>query len=604
MRRGLFAITWMLAVLAGTPVLAQPQTLVLDADVSSMDLDSHLSWIRDTRPVEQAEQVMAQARAGQGFEPLPGGGPTFGFQSEPYWFHASVRNERADKPTWLLVQRYPLSDLVDVFLRHADGRIERHELGDRRPFSARSVSYRYPNVVLDLPPGETVDLLVRVQSESSMQVPLQLYTPLAFAELARDMQFGIGIYYGILISLLVFNLVLWLWLRDSSYFWYLFHIGGFGMVLFCLNGLGYEYLWPNSPQIQEWSVPVSISLALLGMQQFARNFLNTRQHWPLGDKLALGFIGFFTVWLVASFVLPYRITTPVASAAVFPNVALILAQTLVAMRRGFPPARIFLLAWAMFLTGTAAFAAVAFGLLPKNLMTEFGVQIGSAMEMLLLSIALGYRYANLRNENTRIIQEANVRLEREVQQRTGELRTTLQELGQAHEKLRETNSRDFLTGVHTRAYFVEKLEQLLAGGGPRPLSVMIVDLDHFKVINDTHGHLVGDDCLRWTVRSIGAQLRAHDAVFARLGGEEFIIALPGMDRATVTSLAEAMLQALRREMFLSGDICLNVTASIGTHTVTEGEAAPTTVMRAADQALYLAKGSGRDQVRTSAELAA
>ncbi|MFX7858391.1 7TM-DISM domain-containing protein, partial [Acinetobacter baumannii] len=82
------------------------------------------------------------------------------------------------------------------------------------------------------------------------------------------------------------------------------------------------------------------------------------------------------------------------------------------------PARLFLLAWAMFLLGTAMFAAIAFGLLPKNFVTEYGVQIGSALEMLLLSVALGYRYAALRNENERIVRDAKHQLEQQVYLRT------------------------------------------------------------------------------------------------------------------------------------------------------------------------------------------
>lgn len=605
MERRIGRLWWLLAALVAlAPAQAAAATLVLDSGMSRASLDVHVRYLSDPRPLSDAAALIAQARNGTGFQPLPAHGAIFGFQRQPYWFHVRLRNEHHDQNGWVLVQRYPLSDLVDVFVRHPDGRIDHHATGDARPFRARSIDYRYPNVVLDLPHGQDIDLLVRVESQSSMQVPLDLYTPLAFAEVARDMQLGIGIYYGILLALLVYNLVLWLWLRDSSYFWYLFHIAGFGLVLLCLNGLAYEYLWPDSPRLQEWSVPASISLALLGMQQFARNFLNTREHWPTGDRLALAFIAFFAVWLLASFVLPYGTTTPIASAAVFPNVALILAQTLMAMRRGFAPARIFLLAWAMFLTGTAAFAAVAFSLLPKTLLTEFGVQLGSALEMLLLSIALGYRYASLRNENVRIVQEANVRLEHEVAQRTHQLSTTLEELGRAHEQLRETNRRDWLTGIYARSHFVEQLQALLRADGPRPLSVMIVDLDHFKRINDAHGHLAGDECLRWAVRNLGTHLRGHDALFARLGGEEFVIGLPHMDQASAQALAEALLQGLRREPFVAAGLHLPITASIGLHTVTDGVSDLGDVLRQADLALYLAKSGGRDQVRTSAEVAA
>src|SRR3546814_10385779 len=100
-----------------------------------------------------------------------------------------------------------------------------------------------------------------------MHLPIGSMTPTACAGLARDAHSAVGIYYGILQALFFYNLVLWLMLRDSSYFWYLFHRSAFGMVLFTLNGLGFEYLWPNSAWWADKSVPLSICLALIGMQQ-------------------------------------------------------------------------------------------------------------------------------------------------------------------------------------------------------------------------------------------------------------------------------------------------------------------------------------------------
>ena len=125
-----------------------------------------------------------------------------------------------------------------------------------RPFASRSIRYRHPNFWLDLPQGQSLEFLLRVQSQSTMQVPLVLYTPTAFIESERDAQFSIGLYYGILLALFFYNLVLWLRLRDSSYFWYLLHISAFGLVLFTLNGLGFEYLWPNSSWLADKSVPL------------------------------------------------------------------------------------------------------------------------------------------------------------------------------------------------------------------------------------------------------------------------------------------------------------------------------------------------------------
>ncbi|UWX04546.1 hypothetical protein H1235_06995 [Pseudoxanthomonas sp. NC8] len=229
------------------------------------------------------------------FAPLPSTGATFGFQPGAYWFHVALENRDPAQPHWLLVQNYPLSDRLDLYLRHADGRITHQAGGDHLPFGARSVRYRHPNFMLDLPPGEHVDLLLRVQSQSSMQVPLTLYSPTAFIALSRDAQFGIGIYYGILLALFFYNLVLWLALRDPSYFWYLFHLSAFGLVLLTLNGLGFEYLWPDSPRLADLSVPLSICLSQVGMQQFARVFLRLRGLWPAGDRISLGVIAYFVV---------------------------------------------------------------------------------------------------------------------------------------------------------------------------------------------------------------------------------------------------------------------------------------------------------------------
>src|SRR5690606_18762909 len=103
-----------------------------------------------------------------------------------FWFHARLLNLHGDEPRWVLVQQYALSDYLDVYVRYSDGRIRHWASGDHRPFDARSIHDRHPNFQFDLPVGQTVELLVRVESQSSMQVPLAIFTPTAFAELARD----------------------------------------------------------------------------------------------------------------------------------------------------------------------------------------------------------------------------------------------------------------------------------------------------------------------------------------------------------------------------------------------------------------------------------
>ena len=605
-RRGIAVLlAWLALALAlpATAAPAAPEPLRLEAEQGQWPLGTHTRYLHDGDGRMTPAQAWRQLDAAR-FEPLPDAGAAFGFQQGAYWFHVPVVNRAGTQPHWLLVQEYPLSDRLDLYLRYADGRIVHRSGGDHLPFRARSVSYRYPNFMLQLPVGERVDVLLRVQSQSSMQVPLTLHTPTAFIEISRDAQFGIGLYYGILIALFVYNLVLWLALRDASYFWYLFHLSAFGLVLMTLNGLGFEYLWPDSPWLADLSVPLSICLAQIGMQQFARVFLRLRAVWPAGNWISIAVIAFYMALGIASFWLPYRIATPLAAASVFLSIAWILTVTLVAFRRGDRSALLFLLAWGMFLLGTGMFTALAFGLLPKSFLTVYGVQIGSALEMLLLSIALSYRYAALRNETERIVRRAKLQLESQVLERTSELRTALEQLETAHGRLREASRHDALTGLYNRGWFRERFETLLeaAKAQGQPLSLMMIDLDHFKQINDRHGHLVGDDCLRRSARLVEGVLRPHGALVARYGGEEFIAALPGIDVYHAREIAEDICARLREEPFRTRGPLVTVTASIGVHAVDTGadeHAATDMALQVVDNALYAAKSGGRDQVRVA-----
>jgi two-component system, sensor histidine kinase LadS len=594
----------LLSMVIAAPALAATPPAVLSADLDRLALAPHMRFLHEVEAEAGAAEMLRRARSGE-FQPLPGGSPTFGFQRGAFWFHIEVENRRPDQPRWLLLQEYPLSDFVDVYLPQADGSLLHQGSGDMRPFGARAVKHRHPNFLVDLPPFETVELLVRVESGSSMQVPLVLYTQTALTGSVSDAQIGIGLYYGILIALFFYNLILWLTLRDASYFWYMFHITAFGLVLFCLNGLAFEYLWPNALWLQDKSVPLSICLAQIGMQQFARMFLELETRWTFGNRVGLALIVFFIALAVVSLFVPYRVSTPLASAAVLPSVGWILFVSVVSLRRGYRPAGLFLLAWLMLLLGTAAFTLVAFGVLPKVFVTEYGVQIGSALEMILLSFALSYRYAALRNENERIVAEARDQLESRVDQRTRELSLALEQLADAHDRLREFSRRDGLTGIYNRRHLEESLLRIIldAQEQRRTLTLIMADIDHFKLVNDTHGHLVGDDCLRFVARRIGEIVTPERGVAARYGGEEFAIVLPDCDAARAEGIAERIRSEIAAEPLVSDGVSVRLTISLGISEIRPGfqQVEPTDALRQADQALYQAKAGGRNQVRRHGE---
>jgi diguanylate cyclase (GGDEF)-like protein len=293
--------------------------------------------------------------------------------------------------------------------------------------------------------------------------------------------------------------------------------------------------------------------------------------------------------------------------AVFPTVMLLLYQTFHAIRQNYRPARLFLAAWTMLLLGTACYAMVSFGLLPKNLFTEYGIQFGSALEMILLSFALAYRYAALRSENENVVREANEQLERNVSRRTAELSAALEQLAEANSRLRESNRRDVLTGMFNRRHFRDVFEQMLqqAHETRQPISLMLIDLDHFKQVNDEYGHLAGDECLRALARMLNQCLASESgAVIARFGGEEFVVVLPGVASPRVLDVAEKVRQHIGKEPVHYAGREIRITASIGVHSVPAGSSASADeVLHHADDALYSAKNAGRNRVHAAAVLA-
>jgi len=194
--------------------------------------------------------------------------------------------------------------------------------------------------------------------------------------------------------------------------------------------------------------------------------------------------------------------------------------------------------------------------------------------------------------------------ELEARLRAGKRIVDLQsELIAAREALRNRADHDALTGLWNRGAILEVLGRELARARRcgAPLAVALVDLDHFKAINDTHGHPAGDAVLREAASRMSSSVRPYDAV-GRYGGEEFLIVLPGCDVPFGMAAAERLRNSLAKEGIQVGDRRLPVTCSIGIAS-SAGDPEPNAeaLVTAADQALYRAKAEGRNRVCAAAQ---
>ena len=178
----------------------------------------------------------------------------------------------------------------------------------------------------------------------------------------------------------------------------------------------------------------------------------------------------------------------------------------------------------------------------------------------------------------------------------GKLRAMTETLSARSETLEQAALTDALTGMQNRRYFDDALKEYIEEFRriDKPIGLMILDLDHFKEVNDTHGHDVGDEVLRAVARCLRDMTRYHDVV-ARLGGEEFAVVAPNMSEDMLVKFAERIRRAVAGMAVLSGNMRLKVTTSVGLAVWDKRESAEE-FYRRADRLLYQAKRMGRNRV--------
>ena len=381
--------------------------------------------------------------AGLPFLPAPPGTPNYGFTETIFYARLAVRNQGIRRELLLQVE-YPLLDLIDLWYcagphrsapgadrlvqsalaQCSGGTLTHQRAGDRLAFGARAVSHRTFLFPIQLPPGDSV-FYFRFESSGTQQFPIQFTTLELLRQRDTAQTLALGIYYGILLVLSLYNLVLYFIVRDRSYLFYLLYITGYGMIQLNLNGLAYEYFWPESPVWANISLPAFIGWAFIWATQFSRSFLNTAELAQRTNSILLGLMAAFGVLLFSAFLLPYSWNIYMSAVLVIGFSVSVLLATLRLLQIGFRPARYFLLAWFSLLLGVTIFAMKGLGWLPATFVTEYGLQIGSALEMGLLSLGLADRIHLMQVEKDRAARHA---LELEQDRRAAELQAARLEI--------------------------------------------------------------------------------------------------------------------------------------------------------------------------------
>jgi len=596
--------------LASTSARAHP--LVLEQNRGHYALAPHVEVLED--PAGKLDLAAARQAAAQGrFTPAGAlGEVNFGYSASAFWLRIPLESRLARPSDWLLEIAFPSLDRVELFLPPGSGNAEYRLTGDHLPFAERPYPNRNLLLPLSLPAGEPLVLYLRVASEGSLTLPLTLWAPDDFRLHNQHAYAGFSLYYGMLLALGLYNLLLYFALRERIYLCYVAFVTSMAVGQLSLNGLGNEYIWSDFPAWGNVALPSGFAATGFFGAIFTRLFLNTRQTQPRADRLILLLAAGFALAALGPALLPYRWSAILTSllGAAFSAVAV--AVGIRAQLRRHPGARYFLLAWSLLLLGVAMMALRNLGWLPTNLFTSYGMQIGSALEMLLLSFALADRIQQERQAREQAqgetlqskqalvdaLRSNEQLLEARVAERTQALAAANDRLLANEQQLQRMARHDPLTGLANRLLLDDRISHGLAVGrrnGTR-LALLLIDLDGFKPVNDAHGHAIGDQLLVVLADRLQRSVRAVDTV-ARLGGDEFVLVLEDLPAIEDARLVAAKVVAeMSRPVVLEGRELL-VSASAGLAFYPDDGDDAQTLLRRADEAMYQAKRAGRNTFR-------
>ena len=346
----------------------------------------------------------------------------FGFTKSAYWFHISVHNHDSINRRWILEVLYPLLDQVEVYSVYENGNIRYQVAGDTIQFHLREHASHSLNYLVELPKDSTVELYMRTQSLGTVEMPVMLWHEKAFLEKDHNAQIVLGIYYGLLLAMILYNLMIYISIRDINYLLCPLYITFYGAFQFSLNGLAIEYLWPNSPELNNFMLIMSSCLGMFFILLFSKSFLLLKQHSTFFNNILNFLIVYFCVIFISNFFISYRHLIPLVTLGSMISAIFIISSAILCWRKKFKPSKYFLFSWIALLTGMIAYTLKSFSFLPSNFFTEFGIQIGSSIEVILLSFALADRIRIVTEENNNIQKQTNIELQDKVIKRTQELK--------------------------------------------------------------------------------------------------------------------------------------------------------------------------------------
>lgn len=387
-----------------------------------------------------------------------------------YWIRLTIHHNRSTRKTWLLEFYDQTIDHIEAFIPLEDGSFRNVVMGDQQPFYQRIVPHKNFEIPLYINSDTVLHYYFKVRSHEFADLRIALRSTNWFTNYALNEYFLFGTFYGMILIISLYNLLVFLAIREIKNLYYIIYLVCVAAYAISLDGIGFQYLWPNHPEWNGYATGLSLYGVIVSSLVFTRRFLRTKAMAPSLDRLFIWMLVARTIWFFIALVflpeyLPYRVPDIIPLSLIFYTGIHILNQ-------GYRPARFFVAAYGVLFTGFFLRTLVYFNVLRFTTLSHYSLHISFVLEMLLLTFALGDRIRILKamrdralkriiqqhEINMRLKDKVNRELEQKVEERTLELNLKNLELESINEKLK------------TQAFEINQINSML-------------DLDNWKLKN-------------------------------------------------------------------------------------------------------------------------
>ena len=446
-RFGKTALYGLILLFSFNQIQAQEQKIQITGSQQSVMLAENVDFLEDPTNQLTAEQVLQSGNFKRSTDQIP----VFKNRVQNAWFRLDVTNQSASSSLFLDITYSNLSEVTCYRIDSGKAVL----LGkDGNAVETDSIQRKTTHFIfnLQLPVGAQGKYLLHINSRHPIIVPAYVHTYEGLNESLNVQTLVVGIYMGVMLVMLLYNLFIFSATRDRNYLLYIFYIFFLTLAQSTLAGYGFRFLWPDNFWVNRYAVVITSSLSaiagLLFTMQFLQTSINTiRFHRIMQALIAIYVLGMLLSIFSNDLSISYHILNYNGGAVVL----IVLSTSIYLVTKGYRPAKFYILAWAFFLISFLILILRNLAFLPYNDFTTYIIYVGSSFEVALLAIALADKINNLRKEkelsqaeslrnlqeNEKLIINQNALLEQKVNARTEELLKTNENLNSAMDELKD-----------------------------------------------------------------------------------------------------------------------------------------------------------------------